>query len=86
MLDVYINAADVLDAGNGKPRDHASAALLSLETWAAVLATPELRREYDPIVQDGRIVEMFDPETRIARIDFGLGWPAKYVSTFRHIQ
>lgn len=84
VLDVSINAADVFDAGSGKPKDCTTAALLNLETWAAVLATPELRREYDPIVQDGRIIEMFDPETRIARIDFGLGWPAKYVGILHH--
>lgn len=54
-----------------------SKALLSLDAWKAVLATPELRSEYDPVVQAGRIVEMFDPETRIARTDFALGWPAK---------
>lgn len=84
MLDVHINAAGVPGAGSGEPGDYARAALLSLGAWAAVLATPELRKEYDPIVQDGRVIEMFDPETRISRIDFGLGWPAKYVRTSRH--
>lgn len=54
-----------------------SGSLASLDAWRAVLATPELRKEYDPAVQDGRIVEMFDPETRIAKTDFALGWPAK---------
>ena len=49
-----------------------------IDSWKAVLATPEMRKEYDPSVQDGRIIEMFDPETRIQKIDFALGWPAKY--------
>lgn len=78
MLDVPIPpAAGTFEAGNGATKDPSNAALLSLDTWSAVLATPELRREYDPVVQDGRIIEMFDPETRIARTDFALGWPAK---------
>lgn len=79
MLDVYVpSGTSTSDAVGGAVKDSdTSAALLSLDTWSAVLATPELRREYDPVVQDGRIIEMFDPETRIAKTDFALGWPAK---------
>lgn len=75
MLDVPISPT--VDNDSNSPRDPATAALLSLDAWAAVLSTPELRREYDPVVQDGRIIEMFDPDARIARTDFALGWPAK---------
>jgi hypothetical protein len=50
-----------------------------LEPWKATLATPELRREWDPAVEEARFVEMFDNRTRICRTKFTLGWPAKYV-------
>jgi hypothetical protein len=50
-----------------------------IDSWNAVLATPEMRKEYDPSVQDGRIIELFDPETRIQKTDFAFGWPARCV-------
>lgn len=49
-----------------------------LDSWKALLSTPEMRKHWDPSVQDGRIVEMFDPDTRITKIDFILGWPARF--------
>jgi hypothetical protein len=51
--------------------------LQSLESWKAVLGTPELRKEWDPTVEGAHVVEMFDPETRITKTDFTLGWPVK---------
>ena len=52
---------------------------VSLDAWMAVIATPELRAEWDPAVEGASLVEMFDPTTRIAKTRFTLGWPAKYV-------
>ncbi|KAF8888095.1 hypothetical protein BD779DRAFT_1611394 [Infundibulicybe gibba] len=49
---------------------------ISLEPWKAVLATPELRQEWDPAVEDAHLVEMFDHNTRITKTNFTLGWPA----------
>lgn len=49
----------------------------SLEAWKAVLATPELRQEWDPAVEEAHLVEMFDQTTRISKTNFTLGWPAK---------
>ncbi|KAG8920106.1 hypothetical protein FRC02_001156 [Tulasnella sp. 418] len=50
--------------------------LASLESWRAVLTTPEMRKEWDPTVEAAHVVEMFDPNTRISKTDFTLGWPA----------
>lgn len=52
---------------------------VALEAWKAVLATPELRKEWDPAVESASLLEIFDPATRIAKTNFTLGWPAKYV-------
>jgi hypothetical protein len=52
--------------------------VLSLEPWKAVLATPELRQEWDPAVEAASLLEMFDSKTRICKTNFTLGWPAKY--------
>ncbi|GBE89456.1 hypothetical protein SCP_1601180 [Sparassis crispa] len=49
---------------------------MSLECWKAVLATPELRKEWDPAVEGAHLVEMFDQTTRIAKTNFSVGWPA----------
>ena len=50
---------------------------LTLEACKAVLATPELRKEWDPSVEKAQLLEMFDQATRIAKTDFTLGWPAR---------
>jgi hypothetical protein len=50
-----------------------------LEPWKAVLTTPELRQEWDPVVQESHLLEVFDESTRIYKTNFGLGWPARYV-------
>ncbi|KAG8860357.1 hypothetical protein FRB96_004006 [Tulasnella sp. 330] len=48
-----------------------------LETWKAVLTTPEMRKEWDPTVDSAHVVETcFDPDTRIVKTDYRLGWPA----------
>jgi hypothetical protein len=53
--------------------------IVSLEPWKAVLTTPELRREWDPAVEEAHLLEMFDHNTRIDKTNFTLGWPAKSV-------
>lgn len=54
--------------------------LESLESWNAVLTTPELRKEWDPSVDSAHIVETcFDPHTRLTKTNYTLGWPAKFV-------
>ena len=50
---------------------------VSLESWKAVLSTPELRKEWDPAVEGAHMVEILDQATRISKVDFTLGWPAK---------
>ena len=52
-------------------------ALVTLEPWKLVLSTPELRREWDPAVEESSLVEVFDSTTRICKTNFTLGWPAK---------
>lgn len=50
---------------------------LSLEACKAVLVTPELRKEWDPAVEQSQLLEMFDQATRICKTNFTLGWPAR---------
>ena len=52
---------------------------VSLESWKAVLATPELRQEWDPAVEHAYLVEVVDAKSRIYKTNFTLGWPAKCV-------
>jgi len=54
---------------------------VSLDHWKAVLATPELRQEWDPAVEEAHLVEVFDQTSRIVKTKFTLGWPAKFVSS-----
>lgn len=49
----------------------------SLNSWKSVLATPELRKEWDPAVESAQLLEMFDQATRISKVNFTLGWPVK---------
>jgi hypothetical protein len=49
----------------------------SISAWKAVLATPEMRQEWDPAVESSQLVEIFDVDVRIAKTYFTLGWPAK---------
>ena len=48
-----------------------------LETWASILMTPEVRKEWDPAVESAQVLELVDPSTRICKTNFTLGWPAK---------
>lgn len=50
---------------------------ISLAAWKSVLITPELRKEWDPAVEGAQLLEMFDQATRISKVNFSLGWPAK---------
>ena len=52
---------------------------LSLDACKAVLVTPELRKEWDPAVEQSQLLEMFDQATRISKTNFTLGWPARCV-------
>lgn len=56
---------------------------VSLESWKAVLTTPELRQEWDPAVEEALLLEMLDHKTRISKTNFMLGWPAKLVGSCR---
>lgn len=59
---------------------HASDDTDDLETWASILMTPEMRKEWDPAVESSQVIEICDPSTRIVKTNFTLGWPAKSVS------
>jgi len=50
---------------------------VSMDSWKSVLVTPELRKDWDPAVENAQILEVFDHVTRIAKTNFTLGWPAK---------
>ncbi|KAF8513435.1 hypothetical protein BU17DRAFT_95422 [Hysterangium stoloniferum] len=52
------------------------AGLVDLDKWRAVLATPDIRVDWDPAVESSSLVEMFDWNTRITRTNYALGWPA----------
>ncbi|KAI0091452.1 hypothetical protein BDY19DRAFT_930564 [Irpex rosettiformis] len=49
---------------------------VTLEACKSVLSTPELRKEWDPAVENAQLLEMFDQATRITKTNFTLGWPA----------
>ena len=52
---------------------------IPFDAWKSILATPELRQEWDPAVDGAALLEMLDPTTRISKTNFTLGWPAKCV-------
>jgi hypothetical protein len=52
---------------------------IPFDVWKSILATPELRQEWDPAVDGAVLLEMLDPSTRISKTNFTLGWPAKCV-------
>lgn len=52
---------------------------IPFDVWKSILATPELRQEWDPAVDGAVLLEMLDPTTRISKTNFTLGWPAKCV-------
>ncbi|KAN0126058.1 hypothetical protein V8E53_015145 [Lactarius tabidus] len=49
---------------------------IPFDAWKSILATPELRQEWDPAVDSAVLLEMLDPTTRISKTNFTLGWPA----------
>ncbi|KAK4055962.1 hypothetical protein OIO90_002955 [Microbotryomycetes sp. JL221] len=49
---------------------------LDLDLFRAVLQTPELRSSWDKTVEDATTIELVDPQTRITKTDYRLGWPA----------
>ncbi|KAI0272796.1 hypothetical protein BC834DRAFT_1025138 [Gloeopeniophorella convolvens] len=49
---------------------------IPFDAWKSILATPELRKEWDPAVDGATLLEMLDPTTRISKTNFTLGWPA----------
>ncbi|KAJ7585039.1 hypothetical protein C8J56DRAFT_949719 [Mycena floridula] len=50
---------------------------LSLESWKAVLTTPELRVEWDPaVVEPPVMIEQFDAATSVVKTNYTMGWPA----------
>jgi len=51
--------------------------ICSMESWKAILATPETRKEWDPAVENAHHIETFDSNTRITKTYYTLGWPAK---------
>ncbi|KAL4251581.1 START domain-containing protein [Abortiporus biennis] len=48
----------------------------TLDAYKSVLASPELRKEWDPAVEGAQLVEMCDQFTRVVKTNFTLGWPA----------
>ncbi len=55
---------------------------ISLDSCKSVLASPELRKEWDPAVESAQLLEMCDQATRIVKTNFTLGWPARYVARY----
>lgn len=64
-LDVYRAVVDV--PFEGAP---------DLEPFKAALSTPEARTKWDRMVDDAETIELLDPQTRISKTSFKLGWPA----------
>ncbi|KAM0787368.1 hypothetical protein ACM66B_003454 [Microbotryomycetes sp. NB124-2] len=47
-----------------------------LDSFKAVLQAPELRSAWDKTVESASTIELIDSQTRIAKTDYRLGWPA----------
>lgn len=47
-----------------------------LEAFRSSLVVPEARSRWDTMVEEAETIEMLDPQTRIHRTKFKLGWPA----------
>ncbi|KAG8693421.1 hypothetical protein FRC08_009116 [Ceratobasidium sp. 394] len=52
------------------------AGIPSMEDWRAVFSVPELRKEWDPMVDKAQVLEVIDSSTRVSKTDYALGWPA----------
>ncbi|KAB5592539.1 hypothetical protein CTheo_4006 [Ceratobasidium theobromae] len=46
------------------------------DDWRAVFSAPELRKEWDMMVDKVQVLEVLDPYTRVVKTDYALGWPA----------
>ena len=49
---------------------------LDLDAVRAVLSTPEIRSQWDKLVDASTGLSLLDPLTRITKTDYRLGWPA----------
>ncbi|SCZ93898.1 BZ3500_MvSof-1268-A1-R1_Chr6-3g08965 [Microbotryum saponariae] len=49
---------------------------VDLSSFKAVLQTPEVRSSWDKMVEHAHTIELLDPQTRICKTDYRLGWPA----------
>ncbi|SCV67425.1 BQ2448_5036 [Microbotryum intermedium] len=49
---------------------------VDLNSFKAVLQTPEVRSSWDKMVEHAHTIELLDPQTRICKTDYRLGWPA----------
>ncbi|GAA6002412.1 hypothetical protein JCM5350_006054, partial [Sporobolomyces pararoseus] len=47
-----------------------------LEIFKTVLNRPETRSNWDKLVQQSNVLEVLDPDTRVFKTDFRIGWPA----------
>ncbi|EFP90647.2 uncharacterized protein PGTG_16673 [Puccinia graminis f. sp. tritici CRL 75-36-700-3] len=47
-----------------------------IDHFKAVLQTAEVRGIWDKLVDKATVIELLDPQTRIVKTDFRLGWPA----------
>jgi hypothetical protein len=55
----------------------ADAGIPGVEDWRAAFGVPELRKEWDPMVDKAQLLEVLDSSTRVSKTDYALGWPAK---------
>ncbi|KAI8456997.1 hypothetical protein BY996DRAFT_4578948 [Phakopsora pachyrhizi] len=49
---------------------------IEVDDLRAVLQTAEIRALWDSLVDKATVIEIIDPQTRIVKTDFRLGWPA----------
>jgi hypothetical protein len=53
--------------------DHAAA----LESFRAILQTPEIRSDWDKVTEKQEVLEIVEPAVRVQRSYTRLGWPSK---------
>jgi hypothetical protein len=59
---------------------------VDIDHFKAVLQTAEVRGIWDQLVDKAAVIQVIDPQTRIIKTDFRLGWPAKLSLGFSFIQ
>ncbi|QRV88538.1 start domain-containing protein [Ceratobasidium sp. AG-Ba] len=52
------------------------AGIPDVDDWRAVFGSPELRKEWDGMVDKAQVLEVVDSNTRVSKTDYVLGWPA----------